>query len=249
MGNKKSKFKSLLKAAAGYCGIRLIDPIEVYYLPGENTFYPIISKSGCTSIKVMLIQKFKPNYENSFPGIHHVNPAKPTENAVQRLYFNTKRSYSQWIIGKKMVFVMRDPLSRFYSCYLDVASGKNTMYEFPSGLDWVYNYKTDISFDDFLIKVCATPDEFSDRHFRSQSFYLSDAVKTGLESLEASTLKEYMSRASTKNEANKNEALKLNTNNTSLSDELREQLLKNTDFNRRFKEDLLLFDSIRNRVV
>lgn len=247
MGVTSNKLKSLLKAAAGYAGIRLIDPIEVYYLPKENTFYPIISKSGCTSIKVMLIKKYKPAYENTFPGIHHVNPAPLTENAVKRLYFKTKRAYAEWSKDKRMVFIMRDPLSRIYSCYLDVASGKNTMYKYPSGLDWVYKYTPDISIGDFLKKVYATPDTFSDRHFRSQSFYLSDIVKTGLKSLETFTLKEYMSKASAKSESDETESLKLNTNKSSISDELRAELILSPEFTRRFQVDLELFESISKK--
>lgn len=248
MGELFYKFKSLLKAGAGYAGIRLIDPIEVYFMPKENTFYPIISKSGCTSIKAMLIQKYNPDYENTFPGIHQVNPAKITDNAVQRIYFKTKRSYLEWSKGKIMVFVMRDPLSRIYSCYLDVTTGKNTMYKFPSGLSWVYNYSTDLSFDDFIRKVCATPDRFSDRHFRSQSFFISDAVRTGLASLETFTLKEYMSNASPNSESEENQSVKLNANKSSISDELRTKLIQNEEFNERFKTDLHLYESIRQKM-
>lgn len=247
MGDSLKKFKSLLKGAAGYAGIRLIDPLEVYYLPNENTFYPIISKSGCTSIKVMLIAKFKPDYQNSFPGIHHVNPSALTDGAIQRLYFRTIHSYTNWTKGKRMVFVMRDPFSRLYSCYLDVVSGKNTMYKFPSGLDWVYKYNTDLSFDGFLKKVCGTPDQFSDRHFRSQSFYLPDSVKSSLDSLEAFTLKEYMSRDSAKDASDESQALKLNTNKSIISDDMREQLLHNQEFNQRFKTDLELFEAISKK--
>lgn len=249
MGVTLNRFKSILKLAAGHAGISLIDPIEVYYFPNENTFYPIISKSGCTSIKVMLIRKFNPDYENTFPAIHHVDPSTSTDNEVKRIFFTSNRSYSEWSKGKKMVFVMRDPLSRFYSCYLDVVSGKNTMYKFPSGLDWIYKYTTDISFDDFFKKVCATPDQFSDRHFRSQSFYLSDSVKKGLKSLETFTLKEYMVKASAKDASDEHESLKLNTNKSSISDELKDQLRQNQEFTRRFKEDLRLFERIRKNSV
>lgn len=238
-----------MKGAAGFIGLRLIDPIEVYYIPSQNTFYPIISKSGCSSIKVMLIRKFKPDYENTFPGIHHVNPADITKGEVQRLYFNTKDSYAKWTKGKQMVFVMREPYSRFYSCYLDVSSGKNIMYQHPSGLDWFYDFKKDISLNEFLKKVCALSDKFSDRHFRSQAFYLSDNVKKGLASLQAFTLKEYMSGNATNAASEENKPLQLNQNKTSISDDEREKLKTNSAFNKRFKTDLLLFDSIKNKSI
>lgn len=243
MGESSDKLKSIVKLSMGYPGIRLIDPIEIYHIPSENTFYPIISKSGCTSIKVMLIRKFKANYENTFPAIHQVNPAKETNNEVQRLYFNSKRSYRKWTRGKNMVFVMRDPLSRIYSCYIDVVTGKNTMYKFPSGLDWFFDFKKDLTFDVFLEKVCGIPDRFSDRHFRSQSFYLSDSVRSGLESLEVHTLKDFMKTYSSDTPSNKEKPVKLNTNNSTLSIEMRSRLLENQEFRRRFKTDLSLFNA------
>jgi len=239
----------MIKGAAGATGFSLIDPIEVYYLPNENTFYPIISKSGCSSIKLMLIRRFEPVYENAFPGIHQVNPAKITSGKLECVYFKTQKTYAKWAEGKKMIFVMREPVSRLYSCYLDVIGNKNTMYLYPSGLDWYFKYTTDLTFDEFFRKVCSTPDALSDRHFRSQSFYLSDTVKSSLKSLEAISLKEYMSKSFDKNETGKKGSVKLNTNNTSIPEELKEKLVQSTEFKERFKTDLLLFEWIKQNAV
>ena len=243
------KVKSILKGAAGVAGVSLIDPIEVYYLPNENTFYPIISKSGCSSIKLMLIRRFEPDYQNAFPGIHQANPSKITGGKLERLYFRTQKAYSKWAKGKKMIFVMREPISRIYSCYLDVISNKNTMYLYPSGLDWYFKFTSDLTFEQFLMKVCSTPDYLSDRHFRSQSFYISDTVKSSLKSLEALSLKEYMSKSLDKNETGKKGSVKLNTNNSSIPEVLKEKLLQSTEFNERFKTDLLLFERIKQNAV
>jgi len=231
-----------VKGVAGATKIALLDPIEVYYLPREQTFYPIISKSGCSSIKLMLIRRFKPDYDNVFPGIHDINPAKITNNNLQRLFFKTVGGYTKWTRGKNMVFVMREPISRFYSCYLDVLADKNIMYKYPSGLDWAFKFHNGMSFDDFSKYVLSIPDYLSDRHFRSQCFYLSPEVKENLSNLEAITLKEYMQKNN--KEETEQKSVKLNTNNKSIPDELRAKLAENQSFQNRFKADLLFYKSI-----
>lgn len=245
MSKPIKRFKSILKGLAGLTGISLIDPIEVFFIPKTNTFYPIISKSGCSSIKLMLIRRYKPDYENVFPGIHAIDPAVITGNKLQRLYFKTTSAYAKWTDGKNMVFVMREPVSRFYSCYFDVKTGKNIMYEHPSNLDWLMTSRfiENMSFADFTKNVIAIPDHLSDRHFRSQCFYLSEKVKTNLASLEAYTLKAFMSGTSEKD--GEPVAVKLNTNNTSITSELKSELIANRSFQKRFKQDFVFFETIQ----
>src|SRR5690554_6340609 len=137
MSKPIKRFKSILKGIAGLFGFSLLDPIEVFFIPETNTFYPSISKSGCSSIKLMLIRRYKPDFKSEFPDIHGVDPAKITENKIQRLYFKTQSAYTKWTHGKHMVFVIREPVSRFYSCYFDVKTGKNKMYRHPSNLNWI----------------------------------------------------------------------------------------------------------------
>lgn len=239
------RFKSILKGFAGLTGVSLIDPIEVYYIPETNTFYPIISKSGCSSIKLMLIRRYKPDYENVFPGIHAVDPALITGNKVKRLFFKTPSAYAKWTHGKNMVFVMREPISRFYSCYFDVKTGKNTMYEHPSNLDWLMasKFSKNMSFEDFTKNVISIPDSLSDRHFRSQCFYLSEKVKNSLASLEAYTLKAYMTQIGDKK--GEPTAVKLNANNTSIPSELKTKLISNSNFQKRFQQDFVFFETIQ----
>ncbi len=71
----------------GMIGTRLIDPMEVYYVIDDNIFYPIISKSGCSSIKQDLIRRYNPNFNSKFPEIHQVDPAIETNGKVIRKYF------------------------------------------------------------------------------------------------------------------------------------------------------------------
>src|SRR5690554_2395362 len=245
MTNLLKRFKSIVKGLAGIAGISLIDPIEVFFVPETNTFYPIISKSGCSSIKLMLIRNYKPDYVNVFPGIHAVNPAKITDNQVKRMFFKTSAAYEKWTRAKNMVFVMRDPVSRFYSCYYDVKTGKNIMYEHPSNLDWLMagKFRRNMPFEDFTKNVISIPDRLSDRHFRSQSFYLSEKVKRNLASLQYYTLKEFMLKYNATNE--KSEPVRLNTNNTTISSDLKAMLIDNPKFQKRFKPDFVLFKKIQ----
>lgn len=245
MGNTIRKFKSVAKGIAGLIGISLIDPIEVYFIPETNTFYPIISKSGCSSIKLMLIRRYKPDYESVFPGIHAIDPALITSNKLHRLYFKTTSAYAKWTQGKNMVFIMREPISRFYSCFYDVKTGKNKMYEHPSNLDWLMasKFSENMHFEDFTKNVISIPDYLSDRHFRSQSFYLNDRVKENLARLETYTLKEYMTQISDK-KGERNVA-RLNTNNASITPELKNELSGNRAFQKRFKQDFVFFEIIQ----
>ena len=239
------RFKSIVKGLGGLTGISLLDPIEVFFIPETNTFYPIISKSGCSSIKLMLIRRYKPDYENVFPGIHAIDPALITGSKVKRLYFKTTSAYAKWTLGRNMIFVMREPISRFYSCYFDVKTGKNIMYEHPSNLDWLMasKFSENMSFADFTKNAVSIPDHLSDRHFRSQCFYLSKKVKSNLASLEAYTLKAYMTQISDKK--GEPPAVKLNTNNTSIPLELKTKLIANASFQKRFKQDFVFFENIQ----
>lgn len=66
---------------------------------------------------------------------------------------------------------VRNPLSRLRSCYTNKIidakkqGSKNQFKDF--GIDF------DISFDDFVREVSRIPDESSDRHFRSQNWFVS----------------------------------------------------------------------------
>ena len=142
-----------------------------------------------------------------------------------------------------MVFVMRDPISRFYSCYIDVKTGKNIMYQ-GSKLHWIMisKFSMNLSFKEFTKNVLAIPDYLSDRHFRSQGFYLSQKVKSNLASLKKYTLEDYMACAT--NSEGEPSAVKLNTNNESMPLELKANLISNPSFQKRLKQDFALFETI-----
>lgn len=243
MADWKSKSKSIIRVALALLGIRLLDPIEVFYLPDENTFYPIISKSACSSVKVMLIRKFVPDFESSFPEIHQISPSLITDNQVQKIYFHQMGKYQKWTKGKKLVLVIREPVSRFYSCYIDVIKGKNRMYQYPAQLDWIWKFKRDLSISDFRKKVCKINDAFADRHFRSQTFCLNTSVRKVISKMEVYSLGDFMNRMIKSTE--RIPATRLNSNNESIPPELRYELENNLRFMKRFEEDIQLFTEVK----
>ncbi len=226
---------SVLKFIKTLIGLRLIDPIEVYYLKEKNLFYPIVSKSGCSTIKQDIIRIYKPSFCSKFPEIHQVNPSLETNGKVIRKYFYSKKKYNSFCKGKNMCLVIRNPFERVYSCFLDISKNKNTMYEDPSGLTNFFGYNQSITFNKFISKVVITPDRLSDRHFRSQSFYINIPKKNDYSKINIVLLETYSKSAVGSS--------KLNTNNNIIPLELIEALKNNKRFLKRFKTDLKLYEN------
>jgi hypothetical protein len=240
MGIKIGKL-TLSRFVRGMLGTRLIDPIEVYYLKEDNVFYPIISKSGCSSIKLNVIRKYNPEFTSKFPEIHQVDPALETDGKVIRIYFYNFKAYRAFSKNKKACLVIRNPYERIYSCFLDVEKGKNIMYKYPSGLTDFFGIKSDISFEKFVRKVIKLPDYLSDRHFRSQSFYLQKGVRESLSEVDIILLENYNKK--------EEEGVKLNTNNKRIPQEILQTLTSNTAFQKRFYTDLQLYNEAKKRFM
>jgi len=224
---------TLYKFLKGMIGARLIDPIEVYYIKDENVFYPIISKSGCSTIKLDLIRRYNPTFNSKFPEIHQVNPEDETNGKIIRKYFYSFKKYRKFSNNKKACLVIRNPYERIYSCFLDVEKGKNIMFEDPSGLTNFFGIKSGITFDNFLNKVIKLPDHLSDRHFRSQSFCLQRGIQEVLSNVEIILLENYNKKDE--------EGVKLNTNNKKIPQEVLLALQDNKSFKKRFSRDLQLY--------
>lgn len=224
---------TIYKFLKGMIGARLIDPMEVYYLKDDNVFYPIISKSGCSTIKLDLIRRYNPNFNSKFPEIHQVNPENETNGKIIRKYFYSFKKYRKFSNNKKACLIIRNPYERIYSCFLDVEKGKNIMYSDPSGLTNFFGIKREISFGKFLDKVIKLPDHLSDRHFRSQSFCLQKGVEENLNGIEIILLENY--------NKNDDEGVKLNTNNKTIPQEILQALHENKSFKKRFIKDIQLY--------
>lgn len=230
---------SISKFIKGILGTRLIDPIEVFFDSHTNTIYPIISKSGCSTIKQDIIKKYNPSFESEFPEIHKIDPKKVTQGKVLRLYFNNFKSYRKFSNGKKAVLVIRNPYDRIYSCFLDVKKDKNIMYETPSGLHHFFGINKDYTFKKFINIIIKIPDYLSDRHFRSQYFYISHNLKDVLNEIEIILLENY-------NQSKHENTAKLNSNDKIITLETLNFLKENKSFKKRFKKDLEIYFNLKN---
>ena len=155
---KRNWFILVAKALVGILAIRLIDPIEVFFIVDRNTVVPIISKSGCSSVKLALIQKYNPSFKSKFPDIHHINPAQVTQGQVERRFFYSFSKYSKFVRGKNLSLIIRQPEARIVSCYTDAITEKNIMYIDPSGLSRWIRFKKELTFEKFLKKISIIPD-------------------------------------------------------------------------------------------
>jgi hypothetical protein len=228
------------KIIFGILGLRFIDPIEVFYLKEPNTFYPIISKSGCSSIKLAIIRKYNTEFTSSFPEIHQINPAKVTNNMVARFLFYNSKSYLNFSKGKNICLIIRDPYARSYSCYLDIFKGKNIMYNISMNLKKTDNF----TFNNFISIISFIPDYLSDRHFRSQSFYFSKKIQKNINKSKILLL-EHLTITDTKFI---DSDIKLNSNSSVLSNKELNNLKRLSKFNIRYKSDILLYEKIKGEM-
>lgn len=225
----------------GLFGSWIIDPIEVFYLVEENTFYPIISKSGCSSVKLALIKKYNNNFTCSFPEIHTINPAKLTSNKVERIYFPSFNQYLQFAKGKNICLIIKNPYKRCYSCYLGIIKKKNEMYDYNTRMRILIKITPTISFEKFFSLACSLPDFLSDRHFRSQSFFFSKKIQKVVNKSKIFTIEHFFS----KNNELGNPYIKLNSNDTIITREKLLQLKRSQKFKRKYRADINLFEQFR----
>lgn len=241
---RQNRIKSLVKGVLGVFRLRLIDPYEVFFDVPSNTFYPIVSKSGCTTLKNFLIQQYNSNSHLGFPEIHKVNPSGLTDGKLERHLFYSKSAYLKFAQGKRMYLILRNPYTRFFSCYTDIRKGKNTLYEHPSGLDWLVKTHRTISLESFLKRAITTPDYLADRHFRSQAFYFPQKFERYLEAYEIVNLESPLLPFSYHSDV---DGKKLNANNEKATEDEIDFLLNHKGFLNRYKRDIELFDSISGK--
>lgn len=73
--------------------------------------------------------------------------------------------------------VVRNPIERLQSCYLQKFHHPHRR---PNRIFWKYGraIRTNMSFQDFVEFVIQTPDQYSDRHFKSQYLLLGQDIST-----------------------------------------------------------------------
>lgn len=237
-------YRKLKVLILGLAKIKLIDPIEVFYLVAEQTVIPIISKSGNSSIKLASIKRFNPMFTADFPGIHLLDPSSVTQGEIERLFFYSEKAYFKFCKNKKIKFIIRDPFDRFFSCFNGVVSGRNVLYRHPSGLEGVLGVSEDIDWLGFIKFVCNMPDYLSDRHFRSQSFYLPKNPKEI--DVEIIEMVDYLKVIRV--QLGMNEAIKINAGNGRIPLDKIAELKRNPAFLNRYSLDIFLYERISNQV-
>ncbi len=210
-------------------GRQLLEPIEVFYLPETDTLYPINSKAGCSSVKLVLLRRYLPDANLRFPDVHWADPSPLTGNRVQQIFFDTLGTYRQFCKGRTVVLVTRDPYARMHSAFRDHIRGKNVMYKTYRRLRKLLGFTPNISFESFVDRCSRIPERFGDRHFRPQSFYLPAPVRAA--ALETVTL-DLPSFAG---------AVLLNRSAEELPAEVQRYLRTHPGFQRRYLRDLALY--------
>ncbi|NJC25394.1 hypothetical protein [Neolewinella antarctica] len=151
---------------------RLIDPLEVFYLPGSREIFPINSKAGCSTVKLLLIRRFVPVYTAQFPEIHTTDPGSVTNGAIQRIFFYRRSEYDEFARGKKLLLVIREPVSRYLSFRGGIKDGANQLYGSIKSIRSSTAKIQSWSLGRLLLFTFLTPNALADRHFREQRYLL-----------------------------------------------------------------------------
>ena len=135
---------------------------EYWYFPNDNLGYVQIPKVASRSIRAALITRFSGQ-----------NAAAFDKERLGEFSEVHSEHISQQDIRKKTpdAFIfsfVRHPYERILSCYKNKVSGPNIQ----KNIFECHGVSRNDSFDVFVDKICEIPDSESDRHFRSQSWFL-----------------------------------------------------------------------------
>nr|WP_222707017.1 sulfotransferase family 2 domain-containing protein [Neolewinella aurantiaca] len=219
-------------------GLYVVDPIDVTFDAATGEVFPVVSKAGCSSVKLSLIRRYLPGFESRFPEIHHLKPGVLTDGKLTRHIFKNYNEYLVFCRGKKLVVVIREPAARFQSCYNDVISGRNVMYRYPSRLNHIVRFSPQMRIERFLRIVASIPDRIADRHFRSQSYYLRAQVIEAAQSVRIVDLQEFMSGQAGAEQIHLNAGER-----TSNPDDT--GLFRTDLFRQRYAEDISLYEKVK----
>ncbi len=234
---------TLYKLARSWLGIRLIDPLEIFYDVERRIIYPIISKSGNSTVKLKVIQQWNPDYVGEFPGIHREDPSLLTKGKVQRLFFYRKRNYVEFCRGKSIVLFIRNPYERFYSLFLGVRSKRNILYKDPAGMHGVVRISEGISWSSLLRFVAFVPDSLADKHFRRQTLFLGKEVEKEAGSIRIQLL-ENLDGAFPLEGSIQGKAERLNVSSSRIPTNLQDELKSHNGFRRRYAKDIRIYEDL-----
>lgn len=218
-------------------GGRLFEPLEVFHLPEDNLFFPILPKCGASSVKLRLLRRFRPAFDARFPGIHLVDPAPETGGRLRRYFFHYTGDYAAFAAGKRLEFILRDPYARAYSGWLGVTSERNVYYGNTLKSTAPSPFHPAMSFPEYLRWIVRLGDRVADRHFRTQSFYLAFGVAEAVVNIRARTLADFLGQGGPR----------LNHSRSDLPAEWRARLAAHGGFRHRYAADLALWEDVTGK--
>ncbi len=125
-----------------------------------SLLFLIVPKTANTSINATLLENIGEKLDKddkTYKGVHK----------LKRKYA-ISRSKANLIEAEIKLAVVRNPFDRLVSCYKDkILKDNSDIKKCYFGM-----FKKDMSFEEFVSKVCAIPDFISDVHFKSQSAFL-----------------------------------------------------------------------------
>lgn len=128
---------------------------NIYLLPIHRAVYFAIPKNASTTLKTM---------------ISILSGVDALPNGHMRLTISRKSALTKYSRYLKFAFT-RDPFDRLVSCYRFKIIEEGSI-PFKRYGDM---FSKGMSFPDFVAAVCEIPDREANRHFRSQSSFLTDA--------------------------------------------------------------------------
>lgn len=135
---------------------------EYWYLPQDNLGYIQIPKVASRSTRIALITHFSEQDAGTFSKQKLKQFSKIHSSHIKQV--NIRKEHPDAYIFS----FVRHPYARILSCYKDKVSRPNLQ----ENIFICHNISLNDSFDTFVEKVCEIPDSESDRHFRSQSWFL-----------------------------------------------------------------------------
>jgi len=221
----------------------LIDPLEVFYDVERKILYPIISKSGNSTIKLRLIQQWNPDYTGQFPEIHREDPSLLTKGKVQRLFFYRMHHYVEFSRNKSILLFIRNPYERFYSLFLGIQSKRNILYKDPAGMHGMVRISEETGWSSLLRFVALLPDNLADKHFRRQTFFLGKEVEAVAKSIQIQRL-ENLDDVFPLKDSVQGKGKRLNVSHSRIPTNLRKELKSHHGFQRRYAKDIMIYEEL-----